>query len=100
MDMQHLCHACGAEWKEHHKPGRRDVCAQCGADMHVCLNCRHYNQRYGQACSESQADPVSEKSSANFCDYFHFALRTHEGREGCEDVRHEAVNRLKRLLGD
>ena len=100
MDTKHECHQCGAEWKERHKPGRRDVCSQCAADLRVCLNCRHYESRYVQGCAETRADPVRDKTAANFCDYFQFALKVPENKQAEGSDQEEAIDRLKRLLED
>ncbi len=50
--------------------GRRDECAKCRSDIHVCLNCVHYDPGAYNECKESSADYVKEKDRANFCDYF------------------------------
>jgi hypothetical protein len=52
--------------------GRREMCPACGADLHVCLNCRFYDPGVYNACGEPQAERVLEKERANFCDYFDF----------------------------
>ena len=62
------CHKCGAEIKEK-KPVRSSACA-CGAELRVCLNCRHFDRTAPQLCREPQADFVREKDRANFCDWF------------------------------
>ena len=51
-------------------PGRRDECEKCGADVHVCRNCRHYDAKSYNECREPQADRIQEKDRANFCDFF------------------------------
>jgi len=50
--------------------GRRDDCAHCHADVHVCKNCEFYDPKVYNECRETQADFVKEKDRANFCDYF------------------------------
>ena len=37
------CFKCRTEWKGIGKPGRRDTCVKCGADLHACLNCSFYD---------------------------------------------------------
>ena len=68
-----VCSACG-------KPlllatgdfvGRKDECPLCRADLHVCLNCKHYDLQAYNECREPQADRVVEKNRSNFCDYFY-----------------------------
>ncbi|MCB0413443.1 MAG: hypothetical protein KDD50_03860 [Bdellovibrionales bacterium] len=50
--------------------GRREECPECGADLHVCRNCRFYDEKAYNECVETSADVVREKDRANFCDFF------------------------------
>jgi hypothetical protein len=50
--------------------GRREECSGCHSDIHVCMNCAHYDRSAYNECRESSADYVKEKTRANFCDYF------------------------------
>jgi len=100
MQQKHLCHHCGTEWTEHHKPGRRDVCSKCGHDLRVCLNCTHYDPRYAQECRETRAEPVHDKAAANFCDDFRFVLRSQHRLDSDSSEQDQALERLKKLLGD
>ena len=65
-----LCHQCGKLVDCGDRVGRRDDCTHCGADLHVCYNCEHYDKIAYNECRETQADRVLEKAKANFCDYF------------------------------
>jgi hypothetical protein len=67
----YFCFSCG-EGVLNPKVGRRDACTACGADLHVCKNCMHYDERAYNECREPQADRVLEKTRSNFCDYFSF----------------------------
>lgn len=70
------CHQCDAVWEAPHRaPGRTEPCPGCGADLHVCLNCRFYDPSAPNACAEPNAERVLDKTKANFCDYFEFAKR-------------------------
>ncbi|MCB0343424.1 MAG: hypothetical protein H6626_04595 [Pseudobdellovibrionaceae bacterium] len=64
------CFNCGAEISVDGVVGRREECASCGADVHVCKNCRFYDTGSYNECKEPSADVVREKERANFCDYF------------------------------
>ena len=67
------CHHCGAA-VEIHEPLARDAeCESCRKDLRCCINCRHYDTRYNNSCTETMADPVEEKSRRNFCEYFSFS---------------------------
>jgi predicted RNA-binding Zn-ribbon protein involved in translation (DUF1610 family) len=63
------------------KVARRDECPKCGRDLHVCLNCRFYDEEKAYSCAEVRADPPREKDRANFCEYFEFR-EEEEKKEG------------------
>jgi hypothetical protein len=54
------------------KPGRRDECPHCTAELHVCLNCELYDPRLARGCREPQADEIRDVERANFCGWFAF----------------------------
>ncbi|MDH3974854.1 MAG: hypothetical protein OEV42_11295 [Deltaproteobacteria bacterium] len=64
------CFSCGKALDVNDKPGRKEECPSCGADVRVCLNCRFYDAGAYNECRESSADRVVDKEKANFCDYF------------------------------
>ena len=70
MAVSFKCHQCGAELTFAPFPSRRDECSKCGADVHACKNCRHYDRAAYNECREPQAEVVREKDRANFCDHF------------------------------
>lgn len=83
------CSACGKELSVERKVGRSETCGQCGADLHVCLNCLFYSPGAYNDCREPQAERVVDKKRSNFCDFFVFADdRDRRGRTaGKEDAR-------------
>ena len=42
----------------------------CGANLRCCRNCMFYDTSYANACREPQAEPVVDKETGNFCDFF------------------------------
>jgi hypothetical protein len=72
--MKH-CHACKASWEGSpgSQPGRNETCGKCGADVHVCLNCRLYDPGSSNECRSSTTERVRDKDKRNFCDEFEFA---------------------------
>lgn len=50
--------------------GRRDTCPSCGAELHACIHCRHYDQTVAKECKEPFAEVPEDQESANFCDFF------------------------------
>jgi len=92
--MKH-CFSCGKELDISDKPGRRDECPSCGADIKACRNCRFYDSTAYNECREPTADRVVEKEKANFCDYFVFG-----GSSGQkEDNKDKAKKDLDDLFG-
>ena len=94
------CFKCGWEWTLPGLPGRTDSCHGCGNDMKVCLNCVSYDARVAQQCRDRRADPVAEKASANFCEYFEFVRRVFAGPGKADSREAKARADLKKLLGD
>ncbi len=65
-----FCFRCKTPNEVRERVGRRDTCTKCDADLHCCLNCRHYNPSAHNQCNEPQAEWVRDKDRANYCDYF------------------------------
>ncbi len=64
------CHQCQASLDLEEPVGRRDTCANCGADARCCLNCTFYEAHAADACREPNAELVQHKDAANFCEFF------------------------------
>lgn len=71
-ELAFRCHRCGtaAALLDNEVVSRRDECSNCGADMRCCANCRYFDPSKSNQCAEAQADLVSDKEAANFCDWF------------------------------
>lgn len=66
-----VCWKCGADLAALTLPlSRRDECARCRAELHVCRMCVDYDRQVAKHCREPIAEEVSDKTRANFCDYF------------------------------
>jgi hypothetical protein len=71
--MKHnlVCWKCGADLEHLSLPlSRRDECARCRAELHVCRMCVDYDPSVAKHCREPTAEEVSDKTRANFCDFF------------------------------
>ncbi len=66
------CFACnvGVELSADARVGFRDCCESCGADLHICRNCRFYDPAAYNECHESSAERVTDSERANRCDWF------------------------------
>lgn len=93
------CFHCGAEVDAGSRVPRDAECEGCGHDLRCCRNCRFYDPSRNNQCSEPQAEWVSDKERANFCDLFFFA----EGGARTGDAGSEpggAREQWKRLFKD
>lgn len=64
------CFSCQRDLAFAEAPGFRASCDSCHADVHVCKNCRFYDPKVYNECTEPSADVVREKERANFCEFF------------------------------
>jgi hypothetical protein len=95
--MPTSCHACGATLRIDGPVGRRTTCPQCDADLHACINCRHYDESAAHQCREPHAEQIVEKESSNACDLFQLG----DGASRRQRGRSEAArNALAALFGD
>ena len=98
--MTRHCWKCGWEWTLSPQPGRNDACHGCGSDLKVCLNCVHYDGKVAYQCREGRAEPVPEKSAANFCEYFEIRRRAFVPGGAANPREAAAREQLKKLFGD
>lgn len=67
-----VCHFCGREIQVGSRADRSASCPHCRADLRCCRNCRFHDPGYNNQCQEPQAEWVSEKDKADFCEFFQF----------------------------
>jgi hypothetical protein len=96
------CHFCGAPVTIGEPIPRDSECESCGHDLRCCRNCRHWDPRYNNECTETMADPVEDKTRRNFCEYFYFSREAYaapagRGREA--DARAKLAGLSRRGLG-
>jgi hypothetical protein len=90
------CFSCKKILKREDSVGRRECCPFCGADLHVCLNCRHYHPEAYNQCLETQAERVVDKNRSNFCEYF--SLRDADAPEAPVTRKLSAKEQLEALF--
>ena len=95
-----MCHYCGHEYQD--KVYRNTVCPSCGKDLKICLNCKFYDPGAHWDCRETIQEPVRDKESANFCDYFVYVAKPSSGRKapGSSDASSEAKKLFDSLFQD
>jgi hypothetical protein len=76
-----VCHHCERELQLAARIPRTDGCPYCHSDLKCCLNCRLHDRGADNQCREPQAEWVTDKDKANFCEFFEFRERS-SGRSG------------------
>ncbi|GGD63889.1 hypothetical protein [Lacimicrobium alkaliphilum] len=96
MSREYQCWHCGEALTDLILPlSRRETCAHCQADQHVCKMCEHFGPR---GCEEERAESPSDTEKANFCDYFKPTTDAYKG--GYVDKSRQAKAELAALFGD
>lgn len=89
------CGKCGKRLDvPYNTVGRRDVCPDCGAELHACIHCRHYDETVAKECKEPFAEVPDDKESANFCDLYQIGDGTDRGGNAGKSAAMAAVEAL------
>ena len=97
------CHVCGAPVTIDEPIPRDAECGSCRNDLRCCRNCRHWDPRYTNECTETMADPVTDKDRRNFCEYFYFSREPFAGAtrgSGGADAARAKLDALFRKPGE
>ena len=65
--MKLSCWSCKREIDLPDKVGFRDICPDCSAYLHSCVQCRLYVK---ENCTEPSAEKVRDPEGGNYCDFF------------------------------
>jgi hypothetical protein len=95
MAMATSCYACGAAIRIDGPVGRRMTCPECDADLHACINCRHYDEASAHECREPHAEHFVDKQASNACDLFQLGDGASRRRRSSSEAR----DRLHALFG-
>jgi hypothetical protein len=49
---------------------RHEYCDHCAEAVHCCRMCGHFDANRTEQCREDRAEPPTDKTCANFCDFF------------------------------
>jgi hypothetical protein len=91
------CFYCSTDISTEVRITRQQTCPSCGHPLHCCRNCRFFDESAYHQCRESEAEWVSDKQSANFCDYFEPGSARQAGKS---PGRETAEEKWKRMLRD
>ncbi len=67
--MIFYCQVCGTKI-EVDFISRDSICPSCNSYLHACIQCEFYDQYAHNQCKEPSAEYISDKESANFCEFF------------------------------
>ncbi len=93
------CARCGAKVNIEGVIGRGSTCHNCGAYLRSCVNCRFYRPGMHNDCIEPQAELVTDKRGANFCDYFNMRETRGTEKGTGENKRKKARDDFDKLFG-
>ena len=62
------CSRCGVSVSS--VPVHEDACESCGADLHTCTNCRHFDSTAPKECRQPVEIRVKAKAKKNDCNFF------------------------------
>ena len=94
---ERTCRSCGAALSLAPPIPRDAECPGCGHDVRSCINCRHYDLAFNNACRESEADPIADKHHRNFCEFFELGGAPFVRADGSRE--RDARAKLERLFG-
>ena len=90
------CYFCGTELPHGERIYRTTICTACKKPIKICLNCEFYDSSAHYGCREDIGEPVREKDTANFCDYF--SAVTKKRKKSSEDPHKKAVDTFNNLF--
>jgi len=65
------CFRCGAPWAGFRgQPRAREVCESCGAYLHSCVNCHHFDHMVTSSCRLEHTSFVGARDSLNYCEEY------------------------------
>ena len=66
------CARCGTRWTGYgNQPRAREVCEGCGAYLHTCLNCHHFDRRNNtNSCTLPNTAFVGGRGTLNYCEEY------------------------------
>ena len=93
------CQACGTAVPYDEPIPRDSECEGCHRDLRCCMNCRHHDPSRNNACRETEAELVEDKTRRNFCEFFSFNRRSFVAGQGVNPREAQARAELERPFG-
>ena len=92
-----VCWKCSKELSQS-EVYRTSECPSCHALLHCCKGCKFYSKGSHFDCRENIEDPISDKESANFCDFFS-PIKEKRESENDDKKAKEAKDAFNALFG-
>lgn len=94
------CAACGEQRLLAEELGPETVCARCGASLHTCANCLHFDTSVRWECRRAEELParVAKKRDANDCAVFAAKVSVEQGREAAQPAPNDARSAFDALF--
>ena len=67
------CSKCGTAWERFGQPRPRQVCVGCGAYLHSCVNCQHFDRTLSNSCRLKNTAYIGPRDAQNYCDEYRMA---------------------------
>lgn len=97
---QLVCHACGTPITYAEPVPRDSECEHCHSDLRACRNCRHWDPRYHNQCTETEAEPISDRMRRNFCEFFYYSRAEFTGSPGAATAVTDRAAEARRKLDE
>lgn len=69
----------------------RATCDRCQAALHSCLNCQYHRPHHSNQCFIPGTEPISDRSSNNFCEEFLVLGKAPEKKDDTTKKRFDAL---------
>lgn len=89
------CQRCGTAWTGVNQPSSRKICEGCGAYLHTCLNCHHFDAGVSSACKLTTTMYVGPRDAPNYCEEFRMV---NSSLRALEDRKQSARSRWEELF--
>lgn len=85
--MEITCIFCSKKFElESLHIARKEACPYCYADIHSCKACIFYDTTAYNDCREPMAERITEKTKANFCDFYKINLDENKNNNQKDDI--------------
>jgi len=92
------CKSCGEKRRDPEEIGVETVCARCGADLHSCAQCAHFDTSARFECTQPIPARIRDKKKRNPCTFYaaarSFDLTGSRGTTATPDDARAAFDRL------